>query len=79
MDRFRKAAEDGEPTAEYNLGWAYEAGLGVAKDLDQAIEWYRKAADHGDESAKHRFNELSGNSPTAIAAQVFAMLLKVLF
>ena len=79
MDRFRKAAEDGEPTAEYNLGWAHEAGLGVAKDLDQAIEWYRKAADHGDESAKRRLNELSGNSPTAIAAQVLAMLLKVLF
>jgi TPR repeat protein len=79
VDRFRKAAEDAEPTAEYNLGWAYEAGLGVAKDLDQANEWYRKAAGHGDESAKRRLNELSSNSPTAIAAQVLAMLLKVLF
>ena len=79
VDWFRKAAEDEEPTAEYNLGWAYEAGLGVAKDLDHAVEWYRKSADHGDQSAKRRLDELSGNSPTAIAAQVFVMLLRVLF
>jgi TPR repeat protein len=79
IDWFRKAAESEEPTAEHNLGWAYEAGLGVSKDLDQAIEWYRKAADHGDESAKKRLDELSGNSPSAIAAQVFVMLLKILF
>ncbi len=79
VDWFRKAADDEEPTAEYNLGWAYEAGLGVAKDLDHAVEWYRKSADHGDQSAKRRLDELSGKSPTAIAAQVFVMLLKVLF
>jgi transglutaminase-like putative cysteine protease len=79
IDWFRKAAERDEPTAEYNLGWAYEAGLGVAKDLDQAIEWYHKAADHGDKLARRRLDELNGNSPSAIAARVFVMLLKVLF
>jgi TPR repeat protein len=79
IDWFRKAAENEEPTAEHNLGWAYEAGLGVPKDLDQAIEWYQKAADHGDEASKRRLDELNGNGPAAMAARVFVMLLRVLF
>lgn len=79
VDWFRKAAEGEEPIAEYNLGWAYEAGLGVAKNLDQAIEWYQKAADHGDKLARRRLDELSGNGPWALAGRLFVMVLKVLF
>jgi TPR repeat protein len=48
----RKAAEQGEPRAEYMLASAYEAGIGVPKDPAQALDWYRKALAHGYEQAK---------------------------
>ena len=46
----RKAAQQGDSSAEYHLGWAYEQGDGVAQDLAQAVEWYRRSASQG-----HRF------------------------
>src|SRR6185312_3274558 len=42
---FRKAAAQNQPVAEYQLGRCYENGLGVAKDLNQAVVWYRKSAE----------------------------------
>ena len=41
-----KAASD-DPAAQYQLGRAYEDGHGVPQNDDQAVVWYRKAADHG--------------------------------
>ena len=34
------------------LGYCYENGLGTAKDVRGAAEWYRKAAEQGDEKAQ---------------------------
>ena len=34
------------------LGQMYENGLGVPKDIEQSIYWYRKAAERGNEAAK---------------------------
>jgi len=31
IDWFRKAADKDDPDAKYDLGWAYEAGLGVPR------------------------------------------------
>ena len=39
-----------QETAESCLGVCYEQGLGVEKDLVQAIYWYRKAAERGSAS-----------------------------
>ena len=44
---YRRAAEQGNAQAQYNLGSLYEAGNGVKKDLGKAIEWFRKAAKQG--------------------------------
>jgi TPR repeat protein len=33
------------PPAEFNMGVLYAEGLGVPRDLAQAVEWYRKAAE----------------------------------
>ncbi|HEY6971976.1 MAG TPA: rhomboid family intramembrane serine protease, partial [Candidatus Angelobacter sp.] len=44
---YRKAAEMGDESAEYGLGLMYERGEGVPRDAQEAIKWYRKAADHG--------------------------------
>ena len=48
---YRDAALAGEPYAQVYLGRLYEHGDGVAKDVEQAFRWYRKAADQGDEEA----------------------------
>ncbi len=44
---YRKAAEQGDAAAQYNLGVRYANGRGVAKDDVQAVYWYRKAAEQG--------------------------------
>jgi TPR repeat protein len=45
---YRKAADLEYPLAQNSLGMAYRHGLGVRKDIDQAIFWLRKAADQDD-------------------------------
>jgi TPR repeat protein len=45
---FRKAAEQGDASAQLNIGFAYANGEGVAKDQAEAVKWYRKAAEQGD-------------------------------
>jgi TPR repeat protein len=49
---YRKAAEQGHATAQYNLGWCYENGRGVEKDAREAVRWYRKAAEQGNAVAE---------------------------
>ena len=44
----RSSAEQGFPTAQYNMGIILETGyLWINKDEKQALEWYRKAANRG--------------------------------
>jgi uncharacterized protein len=43
---YRKAAEQGNPDAEVELGRCYEDGRGVEQDYALAAQWYRKAAEH---------------------------------
>ena len=40
-------AEQGNASAQYNLGLMYENGRGVLQDDKQAVYWYRKAAEQG--------------------------------
>lgn len=42
-----KAAEAGYAFAMSNVGWCYENGRGVEKNLEVALEWYQKALDNG--------------------------------
>ena len=44
---FKAKAEKSDRKAQYKLGVCYAHGEGVAKDLMQAVFWYRKAADQG--------------------------------
>lgn len=41
-------AEQGYPLAECQVGYFYYEGLGVERDLKQAVRWTRRAAEHGD-------------------------------
>jgi hypothetical protein len=49
---YQKAAEQGDASAQLNLGLMYATGQGVAKDERKAFEWYQKAAEQGDASAQ---------------------------
>ncbi|MEO5362774.1 MAG: TonB family protein [Magnetococcus sp. DMHC-8] len=52
QERERVAAEQGEPGAQYALGFRYEHGTGVQKDAATAVQWYLKAAEQGNGAAK---------------------------
>jgi TPR repeat protein len=43
----KQRAEQGDATAQVELGCAYEKGAGVPQDCKEAFEWYRKAAEQG--------------------------------
>ncbi|KAI8638646.1 hypothetical protein BD408DRAFT_422742 [Parasitella parasitica] len=48
------AAQCGLPRAEYAVGYFSEMGIGTIKNENTAMEWYRKAADHGEKRASQR-------------------------
>jgi TPR repeat protein len=49
---FRKAAEQGNALAQFNIGVSYSKGKGVPRDLRQARLWMQKAAAGGNDDAK---------------------------
>lgn len=40
-------AEAGDPEAQYNIGWMYLNGYGLAMNDSRALEWWKKASDQG--------------------------------
>lgn len=56
---YRKSAEQGNASGQYNLGDMYENGKGVTQDYNEAIRWYRKSADQGNENAIKALNRLT--------------------
>jgi len=52
VQSFRKAAEDGNADAQFNLGVMYSKGRGVEQDFARAAHWYRKAAEQEDVPAQ---------------------------
>ena len=54
---FRLAAEQGDASAQTNLGLMYEQGDGVPQDDAEAAKWYRLAAEKGEARAQ---NNLAG-------------------
>ena len=50
--------ELGLPKAEYAVGYFTEMGIGCRRDPLESNKWYVKAADSGDERAKHRLRAI---------------------
>ena len=44
---WRPLAEQGDASAQHNLGWMYENGEGVPQDYAEAVKWWRLAAEQG--------------------------------
>ena len=47
LAEFRALADQGNATAQYNLGQRYRKGQGVPQDDHEAGKWFRRAADQG--------------------------------
>jgi TPR repeat protein len=47
IQNYKKAAEQGDATAQNNLGDCYYKGEGIEQDYEQAVYWYKKAAEQG--------------------------------
>jgi hypothetical protein len=47
IDQLKTLAEQGDPNAQFDLGFRYEFGLGVLNNNQKAVEWYTKAAEQG--------------------------------
>ena len=58
-DLLGKAANQGLALAQVNFGLMNERGLGVPRDVDAAIGWYKKAANQGDSNAQQALARLS--------------------
>jgi TPR repeat protein len=43
----RKATGQGNAEGQWRLGFSYEYGYGVSKDVVEAVKWYHKAAEQG--------------------------------
>jgi hypothetical protein len=57
---WQKADAQGESRATFNIGKMYEDGLGGQKNLEMAKQWYKKAADGGDERARQKLKKMEG-------------------
>ncbi|MBO7271401.1 MAG: sel1 repeat family protein [Bacteroidaceae bacterium] len=53
-----KAAENGHPVAQYDLGVCYYNGKGVSQSRDEAVKWWRIAAQQGNENAKKALRDI---------------------
>ena len=50
---YNKAANKGNARAQFLLGYMYENGDGVVKDINRAMLWYKSAAEAGNRGAQH--------------------------
>ncbi|KAL8959425.1 MAG: hypothetical protein Q9183_005637 [Haloplaca sp. 2 TL-2023] len=65
----KKAAGTGLPKAEYAVGYFTEMGIGCRRDPLEANVWYVRAADQGDERAKHRIAAIRAAASGGAAPQ----------
>ena len=61
LEMFRTAAEGGDASAQYNLGFLYDTGRGVAQDDAAALRWYEAAALQGYAGAQHALGVMYGS------------------
>ncbi|KAL1303204.1 hypothetical protein AAFC00_006624 [Neodothiora populina] len=54
-----RAAQTGLSNAEFAMGYFNELGIYVAKDVDLALHWYRRAASNGNPDAAGRIDGIS--------------------
>lgn len=58
------AAYERNAEAQYYLGMMYRHGEGVEKDIDKAMQWWRKAMREGHQGAAYSLSEISTSTKT---------------
>ena len=61
LREWRPLAEQGDASAQFNLGLMYDKGQGVAQDYAEAVKWYRKAAEQGFAFAQYNLGAMYDN------------------
>jgi len=49
---FQRLAEQGDPRAQLQVGYQYANGEGLRRNYEEAVRWYRKAAEQGNAVAQ---------------------------
>jgi hypothetical protein len=58
---YRRAAQQGDAVAQFNLGVRYDNGQGVPRSYKEAGRWYRRAAQQGHARAQSNLGVLYAN------------------
>ena len=72
LTEWRPLAEQGNATAQSNLGVMHPTGQGVIEDDKEAVKWYRLAAEQGDASAQTSSSLMHANGQGVIQDNVYA-------
>ena len=63
---WKPLAEQGDSSAQYNLGFMYANGQGVIQDYKAAVKWYKFSAEQGDSSAQYNLGFMYANGQGVI-------------
>ncbi len=58
---WRPLAEQGNVTAQFNLGLMYSNGQGVTQNYREAAKWFHKSAEQGNARAQYQLGVMYGN------------------
>ena len=58
INKLQQAATQGDAAAQFQMGLAYDRGIGVKQDLPEAAKWYRAAAEQGNVEAQNSLGSL---------------------
>ena len=61
LKEMQPLAEQGDATAQFNLGVMYNFGQGVPQDYQEAVRWYRLAAEQGYAHAQFNLGSMYAN------------------
>ena len=72
LDTVWQAAEQGNATAQFSLGFMYANGEGVPQDDSEAVRWFRLAAEQGDAAAQLNLGLMYANGEGVLKDSVLA-------
>ena len=72
LREWKPLAEQGNASAQYNLGLMYDKGQGVPQDDKTAVKWYRLAAKQGDADAQYNLGVMYHEGKGVIQDNVYA-------
>jgi len=70
IEDLKSVAEQGDPNDQFKLGWKYYSGSGVTANREEAIKWFRKAAEQKFSNAQKMLFLLTGDETQSEATEV---------